>query len=427
MKGFVFRFAQLFLFLVPLQFALVPFSGVDLPYTRILAPLLFISWLTDGLARRRLKTPLSVTLIGLSVYLSLSFLSIFFAQDQEWAFRRVTFLFSYFPLFPVFSSIMSEYGDYGSKKLLRAFLFGATSIAIVAITQFVSQFIFGVEVIYKYWIESVLPFFLGPGFSGAVSVYPSLLVNLGGRTVLRASAFFPDPHMLAFYMGLALPVSVALFVSDSELRRKIFYFASFLLILSADILSFSRGGYVGLFFGLCTAAVLVIRRMGFSKILLTFAVFFTFAASILIISVPVRERLMSTFSIDDGSNKGRVEMFQEAMAKIWVRPYGYGLGNYPLAVKPTAGYRDPIYAHDLYLDIATEAGILASAAFLFALGSAYFRNLRLRSEVIPLSIAVSIAVFFAHSLFETPLYSVQVLPALLFVLALPDAYGRIET
>ena len=427
MSGFVFRFAQAFLFLLPFQFALAPVSGIDLPFSRVLAPLLFLAWLSRGLATRDLRVPIGTVGGGLLIFLFFSLLSGTYAEKPDWSIRRMTFLLSYLPLFPVFSGLLTEYGRTGLRSLLSPFVAGASLAALVGLCQFAIQFAFGTPPVFHLWVETLLPFFLGPGFGEAVAEFPSLLVDLGGRTTLRASAFFPDPHILAFYMGFAFPIAAVLTrETRTPFRRTLFGISSILIVL-ADLLSLSRGGYIGLATGLITAFLILSERKDTMRRMLVIAI----SASILFLSfatdTPVRNRFLSSFSTEEGSNSGRLTLFREAAERISDHPFGYGLGNYPLAVKPTADYREPIYAHDLFLDIATESGIFAAAAFLSALLSAFFLLYRSRRDPISRAGSVSIAIFFGHALFETPLYSVHILPVLLLFLALPAASDRIKT
>lgn len=427
MSSFVFRCAQVFLILLPFQFALAPVSGIDLPLSRVLALFLFCIWLAHSLARRNVRIPFDATSIGLLVFLFFACLSVVFAEQPDWSLRRLTFILTYLPIFLVFSGLVAEYGREGIRRLLTSFVFGATLAALVGLVQFFSQFYFGVGRTFHFWIESVLPFFLGPGFGGAVAEYPSLLVNIGGATVLRASAFFPDPHILAFFLGMAWPVSVALLRKSDRASHRLLLSISVVLLLIVDVLSFSRGGYIGLAFGLFTVTVFLSVGRDVMKRILMIAVIASGLLCCFAIDTPVRDRFLSTFSLEEGSNEGRLALFREAVAHIAMRPWGYGLANYPLSVKPTAEYREPIYAHNLYLDIATESGIIASGAFLFALFAAFSSMYRLRRDPIFVAGAVSLSVFFGHTLFETPLYSVHVLPILLLLLALPSGYDRIES
>lgn len=415
----LFRLIQLFLLLLPFQVAVSPVSGVDLPFSRVFALILFFSFLSLGLFRRNLRISLSGESFFLYSFLFFSILSILWAENSIWAIRRSTFLLTFIPLFSVYSFFLKEVPNAAS-RLLRSFVIGAGFSGFIGVLEFLSQYILGVPVVFRFWTGTILPIFLGESFSSSVSAYPSLLVNIGGATILRASSFFPDPHMAAFYMGLAFPVSIYFCLFEGNARMKAYFGILSIFIFSADLLTFSRGGYFGLMIG---ALLFFLRWVVFGKKmkekLLLFFGLISVLLGIFIFAAPIRERLSSAFSLEEGSNLGRMEMYSEAIRNISRQPQGYGLGNYPLAVKPTAGFREPIYAHDLFLDIATESGIPGMICFLLVFMIVFARLIRFRKGIFFVG-AISLGIFFGHALFETPLYSVHILPVFLLFLALPS-------
>ena len=111
-------------------------------------------------------------------------------------------------------------------------------------------------------------------------------------------------------------------------------------------------------------------------------------------------------------------MWQEAGMHLFGAPLlGYGLGNYPLVVDPLADYRKPIYAHDIFLDIAVETGLIGALLFSLGLFGALFRFIKRRDIILRASF-VSLSLYVGHSLFENPLFSVHVLPVFLLVVSL---------
>lgn len=92
---------------------------------------------------------------------------------------------------------------------------------------------------------------------------------------------------------------------------------------------------------------------------------------------------------------------------------------YSLAVDPNADYREPIYAHNLYFDIAAELGIPAVVIFVSLLFMV-FKNFWIAAKKQPFLIAgvYSITAFSIHSLVESPLYSVHILPLFFIIIAL---------
>jgi O-antigen ligase len=284
----------------------------------------------------------------------------------------------------------------------------------LALLQFILQWFVGLDTLLTFWQKSLLPFFLGPAFGSTVGQYSSLLVNVHGLTLLRATALFPDPHIAAYYFGMTLPLALALAASHPH-QRRLWYSAASLLFI-ADILTFSRGGALGLlcgglFWGYARLPRLTPKHLR--------ALIFTFLFLLGLILSPIGSRFLSSFSLTEGSNQGRLAMWQAASTLILTHPWlGVGLGNFPLAVLPSASYRLPIYAHSLPLDIMAESGLGAGLCYFLLLFFTLRSLLRLaHHNAFFFGPATSLIIFTVHSFFENPLYSVHILPLLILCLA----------
>ncbi|KKT93289.1 MAG: hypothetical protein UW95_C0024G0002 [Parcubacteria group bacterium GW2011_GWC1_45_14] len=201
----------LFSLYLPFQIALNPSASVDLASVRVLIILLFLFWLSSGLLKKNLTLPVDRGSVLLYSFIFLAAFSLFFAENFSWGARKLLFLLSIFPLYFLFF-------DAGKKnrtlKLFRGLTYGSFAVSIVAILQFFSQFVFGIEKVYAFWGHYITPLFLGNAFSSAVLEHPSWLVNIGGKTVFRAISVFPDPHMLAFYLGMTAPLALIIHFSS---------------------------------------------------------------------------------------------------------------------------------------------------------------------------------------------------------------------
>ena len=409
-------FLTLFFLLLPVQFALSPMEGIDLPIARVSAALLVVAWLLSGLLSRSIRIAWDArTGFFLSFFFLMS-VSVFVADETGWAIRKWLFLASFLPLYFVMVDSFSRQSLRG--KLVAKYLsWGAALSAVVGIAQFGLQWLMPIEKLFSWWTGSLLPFFLGHSFAAAVAEYPSLLVNLSGATVMRASAFFPDPHMHAFYLGLCLPISLWF---AWQTREKVWWLMTG-LIFTADLLTFSRGAYLGL--GLAALVAWGLFRGQFSQKIRTGILFLaSFVIVGLLIPNPVAHRFWSGFSMEDGSVSSRVAIYEEAVHHIADHPWlGVGLGNYPLAVKPTADMREPIYAHNLWLDLAVEIGVIGTlcfAGFFFLTMLGLYMDWKIVADGFSLALFGSLLIFFGHSLVEMPMFSVQVLPVVLLIFAL---------
>jgi O-antigen ligase len=126
----------------------------------------------------------------------------------------------------------------------------------------------------------------------------------------------------------------------------------------------------------------------------------------------------------------RLEVWQDSMLMIKDRPlFGHGVNTYmPLF----QGYRRqihnyPTYAHNCFIQLACEIGLLGVAAFgwiflrLFLDGWRRIRTMALGQDGLPLlslGLLASIGAYLVHSFFDTNLYSLQLGVLLWFLVAL---------
>lgn len=408
---------KLLLFLalyLPFQIALNPAEGIDLASIRALILLLFAFWLLSGLKNKKIIIRKNWQTAFIASFLFLNVFSVIMARNTDWSLRKLMFLFSIFPLYFVLS------GNVRKKetvlKLVNNLLLSGVAVAALGIVQFFAQFIAGLNTVYEFWAKNIIPIFLGRSFSEAVLASPSWLVNIGGHTYLRATATFPDPHMFSFYLGLLIPLALGMLLTAK--RGKFLLSLSLAVLLLADILTFSRGGYLGLSAGIISLAVIFRDKLDVKYRLVSITLVFLTIAT-LAVSNPVSQRFFSILDLKEGSNQGRIETWKQAIGVIVSNPLlGVGIGNYPLEIKPTTDYREPIYAHSAYLDVAAETGVvnaLAWAALLFFAWLAFWK--KGRQDIFFLTGSASIMIFAVHSLVETGIYSPVVLALLLIIIS----------
>jgi len=406
-------FLLIIVFYLPFQIALSPSLGIDLASGRVFIILLFFCWLAESLKDKKIIIIPKVTSVLLISFVFLSSLSAVFSQRLDWSVRKILFLFSIIPIYFVAQAIIKTKKK--KENIIKTLVISSFFVSLIGIMQFISQFIFGREKVYQFWAENIVGLFLGKSFSQAVLENPSWLVNISGNTYLRATAFFPDPHMLSFFLGMMFPLALGLFYINKEKRIWNLIVAG--IVLLANFLTFSRGGYIGLFVGSLFLFFIFFRKLSQRYRIIVILV----TISLILVSlVPstVNKRFQSSFNLKEGSNKGRLETWSKSIKVIKNNPLlGVGIGNYPLEIKATADYREPIYSHNAYLDIASETGILNS---LIWIGFLFFTTLGLYKSKDPLLIfsSASIVIFSVHSLVETGIYSVAVLPIFLIIASL---------
>lgn len=406
-----FLFAQLFLLFLPFQFA-VPLGSEGIPLLRLVALGLIFLWGIKVLTERKcVFPPLFFLALILSWLFSLTF-SLSLAEDISLGIRKLIFLWNLLPLTVVWALFLDE-----QKKLthlIRALIIGGALSALVGMSIFLAQFVVGVEKTFHLLTETALPFFLGERLGNLVALYPSLLVNIGGETWLRATAFFPDPHVASFFFGIIACLAWGLFL---DTRDKLFLYSGNILLL-VDILTFSRGGYLGLLAALGTFFFVQKKEWGVKPWVSSMALL----PLLLWFGVPVYQRFFSVFTLADASSLDRLALWGTAWETILYHPWvGLGLGNYAEWIHPGFGASIPYYAHNLYLDIATEGGLISLFLFLGLYSWSFVRALRraLQGSGLALGVTAALALYFTHSFFETALFSLHVTVLLSLLLVLP--------
>jgi len=427
-------FLLFLIFLLPFQFALNPQEGIDLSIARMLIVLAFFIWLVYALLRKKISIINNFISWALVAFLGLALLSIINAENPNWAVRKLLVFVSIFPLYFLITQYFKK-EDF--PKISKVILTASTITSLIGIFQFSSQFVWGPKAVFSVWAKYLAHFFLGANTSQAVISNPSWWVNLSGKTVLRATAFFPDPHMLAFFLGISLPFFLPFLLNKKQASSLsgpyslsspsiLIAFTAFMANIICLLLTFSRGGYLGLL-----AAGLWLLATSFAYLkkkqkLLIIVTSILLVMAILFIT-PISNRLFSSFNLEEGSVAGRLSIWQDAWntwrSHFWL---GTGIGNYSYHLSPLNEYRAPINAHNTYLDIGVEMGIFALITWLAIFAYILYKLIKLlwlkvdngKLKIESMVLVSSLIYFSVHAFFETPIYSPQILPLLMVILGL---------
>lgn len=416
-------FLLLILYL-PFQVALNPARGFDLSSLRVLIVLFFLFWLAKNYKKifetiREGVYLKNIQSAGLILFFVAAFLSLIGAENVFWGLRKIVFFMSVFPLYFLTLALVNNLEKI--KKIILILVGGGAVFALVGLLQFLSVFVFGLEGVYNFWAWNVVPVFSGFNFGAMLLSYPSWLVNVSGETIMRAFSLFSDPHMFSFYVGMLAPLAAVYFNSY------IFFFLMFVGLL----LSFARGAYLAIIAAFLFMGVLF---WFFAKNKKAAVALCSLILVFIIPITPISDRFYSSFDADEGSNSGRLEMWRQSgqtgLQYFWS---GVGLGNYSSVVDSGFGYRNPITAHNLYLDIFSEIGFLGLFFWLFLLlGTIWqlFQKLKksdnTKEKYIIIGLLGSLSYFLVHSFFETPVYNPSVLSLLMVILGISSVIINVK-
>ncbi|HEY6331892.1 MAG TPA: O-antigen ligase family protein [Blastocatellia bacterium] len=182
------------------------------------------------------------------------------------------------------------------------------------------------------------------------------------------NGIFGNPNDLATSLDLALPLAIALALWNRGLKR-LFYFGCALALGLAVVMTFSRGGFLGLLaIALFFLFKLARHRAG--------AIALIAGSMILLFAVApggYGSRLSSILHANQdetGSSQARIDLLSRATELVVTHPIvGLGLGNFH--IYSIAEQR----AHNAYLEIGAELGIIGLIAYLIILFNP-FRYLR---------------------------------------------------
>ncbi len=348
--------------------------------------------------------------IFLLVFLLFSTISLLKSNEFFEAFKKLSV---YLALFPLYAIITSVFNKSDSPQIYKILNFSALIISFGSLIIFSLQFFISQKMLFTSLTQKIFPLFFGYNFSSTITEYQSLLVNINGLDLLRANLFFPDPHTQGFFLGMILPISYFLY----KQTKKIIYFASVFIISLALLLSFARGAYISFLamllimvvYYLITTKPKIIINLRLLTIIIAFLIFSLF-------NVPFYNRFWQSFNFSEGSIKQRFNILKEAAGLINENPlWGIGLGNYALRQKSVLATKvPPANLHNTYLEILIETGLINLLVFIGIL------IISIAKSINNPTILMSLLFFSIYALFETILYSHQVIPILMIIMAIAN-------
>lgn len=167
---------------------------------------------------------------------------------------------------------------------------------------------------------------------------------------------FQNPNDLALHFVTVLPIIVVLALASRTLVTKLIYLTAAAATLGGTIVTFSRGGFVGLIAVICV----LVWRLGRKNIILV-GVISTSLVFFLLLLAPVsyRERIQTT---GDGSSVARTgELKRSVFLAIRNPIFGVGMGNFIL-------FSDREQAtHNSYTQVACEIGMAGALVYVLFL------------------------------------------------------------
>jgi O-antigen ligase len=257
--------------------------------------------------------------------------------------------------------------------------------------------------------------------------------------VSRLSGAGVESNELAALLVAALVLATAFAAGWRESPAiRVFAGMTIVFCLAGVILSFSRGGLVALGVALLATVVLGGRWRPYAALLLV-AIVTCAAGYVLYVATPEERARVTT--VEGGT--GRSDIWEVGRRMFEANPVtGIGAGNFPVSsihylLAPGALQRDefivdePKVAHNIYLEVAAELGIVGFLLFMSILGFSLVSSMRAarafmrqgdeRMELISRAVTVAVIALLAADFFVSDQFSKQ----LWLLLALGPALLRI--
>jgi O-antigen ligase len=189
------------------------------------------------------------------------------------------------------------------------------------------------------------------------------------RIAGMVNGLFGNPNDLATSLDLLIPFALALALINRG-RKRLFFLLCGVALTAGVVVTFSRGGFLGLL----AMAVFFLWKLGrLRRGVATAVVVSTIAVFVAVVPASYGGRLGSILNVEEdatGSAQARLDLLVRATEVAASHPVvGVGLGNFHIF--SIAEQR----AHNSYLEIAAELGVVGLIAYLVIL-IAPFRYLR---------------------------------------------------
>ncbi len=218
------------------------------------------------------------------------------------------------------------------------------------------------------WLSFGIGVYLG---ASALQLYMSgkFSVEEYRVAIAEVKGMFGNPNEMALHFVMMTPLVLTLgLASKSKVMRSIYYAMS-ILFVAANMVTYSRGGFLGLVAG----AMVLAWKLG-RKYRLNVTVASIVIGGIAIAAAPGNYglRILSIFipGLDAfGSSDMRQELLKRSLLVTARNPWGIGIGNFPIV-----GVHEH-QTHNAFTQVSSELGLLGLAAYLVFIISP-FRKLR---------------------------------------------------
>lgn len=240
----------------------------------------------------------------------------------------------------------------------------------------------------------------------------------------RVGSVFGWPNRLAGFLGMTIPVSIALSFYERRPKLRILCIVSTVVMFVCMLLTFSISGWLALMGTLFFAAFVFFRLMGkkLSKVIsrrkaLTGVIILLLIIALAGVVWVMTEKRATAITL--GAIKCRITYLKGALGIIRDNSLlGTGLGTfklvYPRYMPKGTGF-ETWHAHNSYLEMWSEIGLAGLVLFLIFAGQLMYVGLRLfsntknpKQKLLQLGLISGITAFLLHNIMEFTFYCPEI-------------------
>jgi O-antigen ligase len=331
----------------------LPLGSGSLPLTPtdMIAAGLGVAWLVDAVVRRRNPIADAVLAPYIGFYLLAVVLSVTQSRDLAASAREIIKWIEFAEIF--FVALWFLRTRLHLRLFAAALVCGGVSQAALGFFQFLEQ--------------------AGPAAFGL------------HRAFFRSYGSFDQPNPYAGYLNMVIPLAAVMALKADRRGERTLYWSATLFMVLALLASQSRGALLAaLVAGVVLAACFFRRARPLLGLAAVAATAFALGTTFAVIPTGPLARVMSavglggvSFGDVTNANFSAVERAAHWLAGVRMfaaHPFlGVGIGNYSVAYPayhPRGWYASLEHAHNYYINIAAEAGIIGLTSYTLMVGSA---------------------------------------------------------
>ncbi len=187
----------------------------------------------------------------------------------------------------------------------------------------------------------------------------------GYRVDVEIGGMFGNPNDMSLHLVTMIPLAVCLGIAAKSKIMRFGFFAMAALFVSANFVTYSRGGFLGL----VAASAVLVWKLG-RKNRLNVSIVSIVIGILVILLAPGNYgvRILSIFGLAPdpvGSSDQRRELQERSILVSLRNPWGIGIGNFPIV-----GVHN-LVTHNAFTQVSSEIGVLGLAAYLIFMVSPF--------------------------------------------------------